>query len=440
MGKYKYDKTVLKDLSVKPFLNQVSEREKMIENAEAKDIEYEFNSNKLAKSFHPPFIAIKVKKIIEINDDVKEFVLKPNKSYGFKSLPYFKAGQYIAVSFKIGQSFVSRPYTISSNPALALGEEKNEYRIVVKRKEGGFVSNYLLDNGFVHMEFLISAPLGDFYYNQIRDSKNIIAIAGGSGITPFISMASAISTGIEDFNLTILYGSKSKKDIFYKDKLKEIEKCTNGKVKVIHILSEEKENKKDKKVSKEKKSKGKEFTIGELDSAYDDGNYEYGFITSKIIKKYINDKDFSVFVSGPQKMNDFVKGELKKIQVSKRKIRFSVNGELGDVENEQGYPKEIKGKENDEYKLTLIMRGEKYNIPCFRKETLIQAIERAGIQVTTDCRSGECGWCRSRLLKGNVFILENKDKRRQADKKFGWIHPCITYPLGNIMMEVFPNA
>ena len=66
-------------------------------------------------------------------------------------------------------------------------------------------------------------------------------------------------------------------------------------------------------------------------------------------------------------------------------------------------------------------------------------IEKSGIYPPSSCRSGECGFCRSRLISGEVHIPEDMDKRRKADLKYGYIHPCCTFPLTDIEMEVFPK-
>ena len=52
------------------------------------------------------------------------------------------------------------------------------------------------------------------------------------------------------------------------------------------------------------------------------------------------------------------------------------------------------------------------------------------------CRSGECGWCRSKLISGDVIIPEQNDRRRRMDKTTGHIHPCVTFPAGDIVLEV----
>lgn len=62
-------------------------------------------------------------------------------------------------------------------------------------------------------------------------------------------------------------------------------------------------------------------------------------------------------------------------------------------------------------------------------------MEQAGIKAPSRCRSGQCGWCHSMLVSGEVFIPDEADGRREADKKFGWIHPCCTYPLSDIELD-----
>jgi ferredoxin-NADP reductase len=67
-----------------------------------------------------------------------------------------------------------------------------------------------------------SGPEGNFYYEDMRDAKTVIAIAGGCGITPFFSMAQAIRDGIEDFNLYLIYGCKTLNESALKKELDEI--------------------------------------------------------------------------------------------------------------------------------------------------------------------------------------------------------------------------
>lgn len=116
-------------------------------------------------------------------------------------------------------------------------------------------------------------------------------------------------------------------------------------------------------------------------------------------------------------------------------MRFELSGEFGNPANDPAYDKSYLGKE---FKVSVLVRGEQFETVCRAEQSLLSAMENAGIRVPSDCRSGQCGWCHSRLISGEVFIPEKADGRRIADRKFNWVHPCSTYPLSNIEIEVFP--
>lgn len=404
MAKYNYDKKALKGLTPFPFLGEVKERVKHIEAAEATIPQSIFNPNTLSKALHPSAQFVKVSEVID-HGDAKSFVLVPDEAKGTKSLAYFRAGQYISIALDMNGNTANKPYTLKSSPKDALGEKDNSYTVTIKHTKNGQGSEYILDNWQTGTEAIISGPLGNFYYEGIRDAKNVVALAGGSGITPFFSMAAAIADGIEDFNLTILYGSRNKDSILLKDGLDEIEKRAGGKVKVVHVLSDE-----------------------------EAAGYEHGFLTADLIKKYFSG-DTSIFVCGPKAMYNFLEGEIKKLGLPERRVRFEVSGEYGDPSNDPAYPASAKGKE---FTITVHIRGEVTKVPCKAETSLLRAMEAAGIRVPSDCRSGECGWCHSRLISGDVFVPQAVDGRRIADKKFNWIHPCNTYALSDVEVEVFP--
>ncbi|MGN0287944.1 MAG: 2Fe-2S iron-sulfur cluster-binding protein, partial [Atopobiaceae bacterium] len=62
--------------------------------------------------------------------------------------------------------------------------------------------------------------------------------------------------------------------------------------------------------------------------------------------------------------------------------------------------------------------------------------EKNRIAAPSHCRSGECGWCHARLVSGQVFCPAEVDGRREADRKFGYIHPCVSFPLSDLVVEV----
>ena len=212
------------------------ERKEVIKEYSSKKIEN--HSNDILTSMKE-LQYVRVSEIIEETHDTKSFILVPDKEKGTFDLAPFKAGQYINVKIMIDNSFVTRAYSIASSPADAL---KNFYKITIKRVKDGFLSNYMLDDIKVNDALEISRPAGEFYYNKNRDEKNVIAVAGGSGITPFISMAYAVLDNIEDFNLTVFYSVRKEEDIIFK---KEIEAINKKSKKVQFIITLTKEKKKD---------------------------------------------------------------------------------------------------------------------------------------------------------------------------------------------------
>ena len=71
-------------------------------------------------------------------------------------------------------------------------------------------------------------------------------------------------------------------------------------------------------------------------------------------------------------------------------------------------------------------------------ETLLNAMERAGLKAPSRCKSGSCGFCHSRLISGEYHVNKEHEYRRQADLKFGYIHPCCTYPESDMEIDVPP--
>ena len=224
-----------------------------------------------------------------------------------------------------------------------------------------------------------------------------IGIAGGSGITPFHSLAQAIADGDEDFTLTLLYGTRNYEDAVLGRSFEEICRRTD-KVKVVYVLSEEERE-----------------------------GFEHGFITTERIRKYAPDGKYSLFLCGPQAMYRFVDREVAALALPRKYVRHEMFGAA------------LEGETCEQYHCTVRMNGREETIPCVSEETLLVAMERAVIYAPSHCRSGICGWYRSRLVSGQVRVDDRVDGRRAADVKFGYIHPCCTYPAGDTVIEV-PEA
>ena len=163
--------------------------------------------------------------------------------------------------------------------------------------------------------------------------------------------------------------------------------------------------------------------------------YEHGFISAELIRKYADETDFSLFACGPAAMYDFLKKQAEALKLPRRLVRFEVSGGARNIAADPGFPKEKLG---ESYELKILVHGEMIVTKCRTEETVLTAIERAGVHAPSECRSGECGFCRSRLISGEVYIPADTDKRRMADARYGWIHPCSSYPVSDLEIEVYP--
>ncbi len=394
--KLNYKVSLIGALDMLKFKNMPKVREKAIQASSAAPLPKTLTTNEKAKQRHPAKQEVVVADIRPNGADAKTIVLRTEDG---RPLAPYRAGQYVSVSIVIGGTVTTRSYSLCGSPAWA---KRGEYNITVKRDDAGFVSPYIQDNWQVGQKVTISGPQGHLYYDRIRDAKKVVALAGGSGITPFMGMAYAIRDGLEDFDLTILFGSRTEDGIVYKKELDEV--CAAcSKVHVVHVLSDEEKE-----------------------------GYEHGFITAELIKKY-GGEEYSVFMCGPQAMYNFLDGEIEKLGLRRKFVRRELFGMIKDPWNQPGYPEEIRGKT---FALKVVQCGKEYSITASADEPLLTAIERAGIAAPSRCRSGECAWCRSRLLSGNVFVPEKTDGRRRADIEFGYIHPCSSFAMSDIVIEV----
>ena len=384
-------------LDMLKFKNMAKVREMAIQAAPANEITADFVINNNAKALHPDFQELVVDKVIDHAGAGAKTYLMRSKDGG--PLAYFRAGQYLSLKLAIDGSKITRSYSISSAPKDAL---KGVVSVTVRSNPGGFAAEHMLKEFKEGDEILSSGPQGNFYYEPLRDPEHIVALAGGSGITPFLAMAQAIADGTEDFDLTILVGSRTREQILFGEELDALAAGCE-KIHVVHVLSDE-----------------------EADG------FEHGFITADLIRKYAKEP-YSVFVCGPEAMYRFVKVELDKLGLPRKNIRCEMLGVTKKIAEAEGFPAEAKGKVFD---ITVRQGSEEYKIKASSEEPVLVAVERAGITAPSRCRSGECGWCRSKVLEGTYFAPAENENRRYADIKWNYIHPCATFPTSDMVIEV----
>ena len=378
-------------------------RRKLIESGSSANT-YSDHIREIAQEVHPKVTHVRVTKVEQVSPTARKFTFVADEG---DVLPPFQAGQYCSLDLQIGDTVTTRPYSICSAPYQARQGEDSFFELTIRNgKPGvGFASSWLYENVHVGDKFTAHLPFGEFHYEPLRDAKHVVALAGGSGITPFYSMAQEIEHGTLDCDLTILYGSVSTKDIILE---KHINQIKSDRVRFINVISGEPDYEGDK-----------------------------GFLSRDIIRKYSegdpSDGNTSYFVCGPLPMYQFVSGELAALNVPRRRIRMEVFGAPRDVTKAEGYPADFKPQT---FKLTVQRGLEETVIDASSGEPFAVSMERAGIPNNTRCRSGACGYCRAKLVSGDAFIPTEGDGRRWADKKYGYVHACSTYPMSDCTIKI----
>ena len=351
-----------------------------------------FLAENLTSGFHTAKIPLKVDKIADETPSTRTLRLVPVQG----GLPYFRPGQYINIFVEINGVFTSRPYAISSAPG------QPWYEITVRRKVDGFVSPYLLDRVKPGDLLSSSIPNGFFHQNPLVDDSDLVFLAGGSGVTPFISMIRHAAKNKSNQNIHLLYGSRSISDIIFNQEIAQLADAHDN-IRADMIISEPEEN----------------------------FEGHQGFLDAAMISSLIGaPQGKTFFISGPRKMHELCMNALAELGVPKRKIRVEICGPPEDVTMEPGWP-DINP--NSEVKVLEVRSGKTF----FSKpgEPLMVGLERAGIVIPTICRSGECTACRTRLVSGRVFVPAHVEIR-QSDKKANYIHACMSYPLEDIRIRL----
>jgi ferredoxin-NADP reductase len=337
---------------------------------------------------HPSRLRLRVADVIDETSTTKTFRLVSPSGY----LPPFLAGQYIALFLTVGNITTSRPYSISSPP-----NQIGHWDITVRRVDDGLVSNYLLDNVKPGDAIETSGPEGHFYYNPLFHHPVQVFLAGGSGITPFMSMIREIVGCGLDRTVHLFFGNRSTDDMLFHDRLTEMaERHPNINYHPV------------------------------IENPKPDEKCLTGLMTGALLRDTLGGFDDKTFyVCGPQAMYDFCLGEIQALGIRQNHVRREVYGAPLGITDYPGWPSNIKADDAFQVKV-----GDK-TIAARAETPLLRTLEEAGITPPSLCRSGECSLCRMRVTKGQVFQPAGA-RVRKSDRELGYVHACVSYPIGDL--------
>jgi ferredoxin-NADP reductase len=351
---------------------------------------------RLIDTLHPARVKLEVAAILPETPSARTLRLVSPDGY----LPPFQAGQYVNLFLEIDGVRSSRPYSISSSPT-----QVGYWDLTVRRVADGFASDYLLDEVRVGDTLESTSPAGTFTYNPLFHGGNLVFLAGGSGITPFMSMIREVADRGLKRRLQLVYGSRTPDDIIFHRELAELA------ARLPNLACE--------------------VVVSEPPAGY---RGRTGFLSADCIKECIGELEGKMFyLCGPEAMYAFCEGELDALGIPRRRVRKEVFGPPRDVTCQPGWPEGLTADAT----FTVTLEGGR-RVAGRAGEPLMNSLEREGIVMPAQCRTGECSLCRTRLVSGHVFQPPGV-KLRRSDRQFGYIHPCLAYPLSDLELGLRPG-
>ena len=317
---------------------------------------------------------------------------------------HFIQGQYLTLKQLINDEDVRRSYSLCTSP------HDNDLRVAIKQVENGRFSTYANHELKVGDELEVMTPQGSFYTELNSDnSKNYVAFAAGSGITPIMSIMKSVLAQEPNSTFTLFYGNKSTKSIIFRESIDDLKNIYTNRLSVYHLLTEE--------------HPGSDLFYGRINQDKCEVFFE------KLVDVSQTDE---FFMCGPESMIKEVSGLLEKQGVKKEKIHFELFTSPSDSLQSKATVK-ASSKANKEDKvnseITLIMDGEKstFGLATEGKNILDSALEK-GLDVPFACKGAVCCTCRAKVLEGEVKMdLNYSLEKEEVDA--GYVLTCQAHPL-----------
>ena len=312
----------------------------------------------------------------------------------------FTQGQYLTLRTEIDGQDLRRSYSICA------GIDDGELRVGVRKVRGGVFSNWINEHLRPGDTVQVMAPQGRFFVPLLPSAKrHHVGIAGGSGITPILSIMKTVLAREPRSRFTLIYGNRQLQSTMFKEEIEDLKNRTMARLALHHVFSDE-----------------------HSDAALNRGLMNRAkiaeFLQSIVAPAGID----HVFICGPFQMNDEAEAALLAAGVPEERIhieRFGIaqQPQVGAVIHE------AQPGDAEQARVVIVRDGLKHEIE-FRKDqpSILDCATAAGLEVPFSCTSGVCGTCRAKLIEGEVRMERNfaLDKNEIAA---GFVLTCQAHPL-----------
>jgi ferredoxin-NADP reductase len=289
----------------------------------------------------------------------------------------YQAGQFCTFRATIEGHEVVRCYSMSSSP-----DADEPFKTAVKRVPTGVMSNWMNDALAAGDTIDVLRPAGLFVLHP--NETPIVAFAGGSGITPVISInKSALLTTGRD--ILLVYANRDADSVIYGDELERLRVGSDGRLTIHHHL-----------------------------------DAESGFLDAVACGELVGARaDADFYICGPGPYMDIVEAGIEQLGVARRQVfieRFVISGDLSSFAEQSATDS-----------LVIRLGGRKQTVDYKMGDTILDTARRAGMKPPFSCESGSCATCMAHLDEGAATMrVNNALTPEEVDD--GWVLTCQSIP------------
>ena len=314
----------------------------------------------------------------------------------------FTQGQYLTLRKTIDGQDLRRSYSICA------GVDDGELRVGVRKVKGGVFSNWINEALQPGDTLDVMAPQGRFFVPLDAGARrHHVGIAGGSGITPILSIMKTVLAREPGSTFTLVYGNRSLQSTMFKEELEDLKNRYLTRLTLHHVFSDEP-------------------TDAPLNMGLMNRDKLGEFLRTVVPAASIA----HAYICGPFMMNDEAEAALLAAGVTEDRIhieRFGVAPQAGGA-NVGAVMHEAAPGDAEQARVVIIRDGLRREID-FRKQqpSILDAASAAGMEVPFSCTSGVCGTCRAKLLEGAVR-MERNFALDKAEVAAGFVLCCQAHP------------